>query len=645
MRCTIVSLFLMTTLYASAAVPMARKDYMQATDLREVRLQGVPAEKMNAFLRERMLTEFAQKEIFGEARSAFETRDDDELHAGGGYWRGEFWGKLMLSTARASIYLQDPALNQFIKEECYRMMALQDEDGYLGSYSDKELILIKPEDRPRVREAYGWYTIWNLWNRKYTIWAMFAAYKATGDEAILSSVTRQMDQWIDMTHRQGVRLKETGQPDMQGLPSMSILKPLLLLYTETGKQKYLDYAKEIVADWDVEGGTPPDFYQNARRPVPLTEWYPEPENWAKCYEMMSCLDGVLEYARVTGDERSLKTVMAIRDNLAETELNPMGSVGFCDKFMGARNRLNGITEVCDAIHWIRLNYDLFMMTGDPKYVDSMELCYFNAFLAGIYRDGTWSAFAVRSHMRHELQHQCGYAYNHCCTNNVPRTFMDIAEAVLSLDEKGTVYVNFYQDAVASIDGVKVEITGNYPVNDQVHIRITSPEKRTVKFRIPGFGQKDASWETLKIKAGVTEHILTFDMEPRIVDIAAENDPQDAMTNPVSWVRNRWKVQNGNEDIVAAYRTTPASYVMRGPLLLAKSRNAGASIRDLTDTHTVRHQSYQVSLEPVRPKDTWGMWKIYLTKDGCTPVVSTVCDYQSAADKPYTRGGNILSIWF
>lgn len=158
MRGVIVSLFLITTLYASAGVPMARKDYMQATDLREVRLQGVPADKMNAFLRERMLTEFAQKEIFGEARSAFENRDDDELHAGGGYWRGEFWGKLMLSTARASIYLQDPALNQFIKEECYRMMALQDEDGYLGSYSDKELILIKPEDRPSVRKAYGWYT-------------------------------------------------------------------------------------------------------------------------------------------------------------------------------------------------------------------------------------------------------------------------------------------------------------------------------------------------------------------------------------------------------------------------------------------------------------------------------------------------------
>lgn len=105
--------------------------------------------------------------------------------------------------------------------------------------------------------------------------------------------------------------------------------------------------------------------------------------------MLSCLDGLLEYYRVTGDRRSLETVVAIRDDLAAHEVNQIGGLGVADRLLGAERFAFCSTEVCDVIHWMRLNVDLYLITGDDRYLDSVEFSYFNALLASVNRDGTW----------------------------------------------------------------------------------------------------------------------------------------------------------------------------------------------------------------------------------------------------------------
>lgn len=336
-----------------------------------VRLEGWVGKKMNRFFQERIFSAFAREVVFGEARAAFAMKMDDASGVGG-YWQGEFWGKLMMGAARVAMYTGDAELKRFIVEECHRLMRYQDDDGYLGSYKDKTLVYIR--DEKACRKAHGWLAQWNLWNRKYTIWGMLMAWKATGEPEILSSVERQMNQWIDMMHDLKLPLHEAGTPRFVGLPAMSILKPLLMLYEVTGNRKYLAYAEEMLPDWDRDDNAAPNFFRNALSGKHVHEWYPNPDEWAKAYEMMSCLDGLLEHHRVTGDRRSLETVIAIRDDLVKTELNALGGVGYRDKFAGAVERPNAATEVCDSIHWMRLNYDLFLITGEPKYMDSVEKC-------------------------------------------------------------------------------------------------------------------------------------------------------------------------------------------------------------------------------------------------------------------------------
>jgi len=612
----------------------AVEDVMSTPALRDVRLLGHPSEKMNDLFRQRAASAFAQRNVFAEARRAFAERDDDE-RGHGGLWRGEFWGKQMLSAARVADYLQDPRLTKFIEEECHRMIALQDPDGYLGSYRDKELVSIT--DPAKTKSVYGWYPVWNIWNRKYAMWGMLMAYRVTGDKAILDSVERQMNQLIDMLHRRRLKLHDTGTLDMNGLPSMSLLKPIVMLYETTGNGKYLDFAAEMLPDWDRADGMHPNFFRNAKLPKRLHEWYPEPWVWAKSYEFMSCVDGLVEYYRATGDRRCLETAVAIRDNLAASDLNPFGGVGFGDKLIGAPQYCNGLNEVCDIIHWIRLNVDLFLTTGESKYMDSVELAYFNGYLAGIWRGGAFGPFFIRGHGRHtEQRGQCGYAYNHCCVNNLPRTFLDVASVAVTRDRKGVFHVNLYQDATVSLDGVTFEISGNYPVDRVVSVRVSDPSAK-VEFRRPEWCPK------MDVVRRDGTALVSFDMNPRVIDrldtVPALNAKDDKL-----WAYRCYPDQRGNADCTASYRTTPAAQVMWGPLVLAKSRIIGNTKAEVDDPFTVNGKGYAVKATPLKSDGTtWGLWNLELTKPGERSVVVRACDFGSGTDVPC--GGGFFSIWF
>ena len=634
----LLALALAAAAASAAPVPFARPDAMRGPKLGDVRLKGLPAVKMNRFFQARLLSESARSDIFGEARSAFVNRDDDERlvdgrHVGG-LWRGEFWGKQMLSAARVADYLRNEAFTAFVREECHRMIGLQDKDGYLGSYADKENVWVPPADRPALCAIYGWNTVWNLWNRKYAIWAMLMAYRTTGDKAILESAVRQMDQWIDMMHRLKLPLIATGQPEKVGLPSMSVLKPLLMLYTETGRKAYLDYAREMLPDWDRDDGACPNFYRNAGRAEPLWTWYPGADKWGKSYEMMSCLDGLLEYARVMGDVRSLETVKAIRENLFRTEMNVLGDVGYVDQFYGATAQPNACTEVCDTIHWIRLNLDLYLMTGDARYCDAIELAYYNAFLAGIFRDGSWTAFAVRGAIRHDHDRQCGYAYNHCCVNNAARTWMDMAEGAVTVDRSGVYHVNFYQDATVTLDGTTFEISGGYPVGGTVTVKVSRPVK--VSFRKPGWCPRMDVTE----KDGT--YTLAFDMNPRLVD-----GPDTERAEKKGWHYSRYlcRHQSPKDAVCETYRSEPAATIMYGPLLLAKSVRTGATRAELTDAATVRGKGYSLKLTPSHGEGVWAAWDVELSRPGAPTIRARACDFQSAGDAPYGAGAVSFSIWF
>ena len=644
------------TLCAAGAV----RDVLTAADLKDCHVDGAIGVKFDRFMAERCLSDFAKDTIFREARDAFAHPDDDVFAAPIGTWKGEFWGKLMLSSARVAEYRDDAAFKEFLRQEAHRLLRYQKPDGYLGSYVDPEFVCAVDEDEAKRINGWGCDFCWNLWCRKYTTWGLVAAARLTGDREILAAADRLMTQQIGMLRRLGVKLCDTGTTAMVGMPSCSILKPLLWLYQDTGKALYLDYAREIVSYWDRPGNPAPNFFVHVDSGKPLHEWYPgRIGKWGKAYEMMSCLDGVLEYYRVTGERRCLDMVSRLQGMLWTHERNLVESVGYNDQFVGAARLINGASEPCDAIHWIRLNFDLYLITGDVRYVNAIEPTFYNALLAGVYRDGRWGARQVRSAGRHVPgEQQCGLRLQHCCVNNMPRSFMDIAQLGATQEADGTVRVNLYNPFTTDFSNVCVKVVGDYrygdfPTSDRVTVELDARRDVRVRFRLPPWSRTvvfqrlpggesetvapDGAWYDVDLKAGRTAIRVRFDMAPRIETsdraLVGEFDEK--------YVRRRWC--QGGADMAKYYRTTPAARLFLGPLLLAKSKNVGDGEDDIFRT-CLNGGGWSVRLERTPNPHVQAAWHAVFTR-GDETYETDVCDFPSAGDSDLPVGAAHFSIFF
>ena len=624
-------------LVASAA------DLNRSPRLSETRLKGFVGAKADRFLARRIYSDYARNVMFKEAEHAFDTRfDDDPSHPGAGYWQGEYWGKEMLGLIEGAVYGHDEGLKAWALERARELIRKhQRPNGTITTYRDEEYLLY----------SQGWN--WNLWGRKYTLWAFLEIYEATGATDVLEASKKLMDQQIEMLHRLQIPIWVTGC--YVGMPSMSVLKPLLLLYRHTNEPRYLDYAKEIVAGWRREGNPAPNLLVNAFSERPVADWYGVPHEWAKAYEFMSCLEGLVEYYRVTGERTVLQAVERIWDKLARDEENPVGTVAYFDHFFNAARMTNGASEPCDSTHWIRVSRELFLVTGSVKYLDVIERTFLNGFLAGVWRDGTWGAHMVRSHGRRHraAPTQVGMKHTQCCVANIPRTFFDIAQTAVTETEDGGISVNLFTGAEVAFGETKVKVSGDYPVSETFRIDVDSPKPVAVRFRVPEWcpsltvdgktvwmleTKASGGWRnlgkvtkrTFEVKLDMPAHIVSFS---RVPYVACRSE----------WAWLFWSYPEENPEAGQYFRTAPAARLERGPLILAKAKALGCMDAEIFDFETVNARGFDVRLEPISADGVWGAWKATLTGHHGEKVETKVCDFQSAAD--FDDATNAFSIWY
>lgn len=68
-----------------------------------VKLNGFVGELYGKVIEKRMTSDFAVKNILAEAEDPFFSKSDDTVPPVG-FWRGEFWGKWIISAVRACKY-------------------------------------------------------------------------------------------------------------------------------------------------------------------------------------------------------------------------------------------------------------------------------------------------------------------------------------------------------------------------------------------------------------------------------------------------------------------------------------------------------------------------------------------------------------
>ena len=416
-------------------------------------------------------------------------------------WQTEFWGKFMHAAMPFWTYTQDPELRRHIDFGFERICASQEPSGYIGNYPDE------------LRCGEGW----DVWGMKYTMMGLMHYYDglAAGDpkaQKALTAARRVCDYVIDQLGPKGKRgyhLWESG--NWCGFASSSILEPVVWLYNRTKDRKYLDFATYLVKDMtEVEAG--PRLLDLALKDISVADrngygnkaethgGYVMKHNRWKAYEMMSCYQGLIEYAEVTGRKDLLEAAVKTCDQIIRDEINIAGGSASSEAwFHGAKKQhlpYLHLQETCVVTTWMRFAEKLLQVTENPKYADELEKAFYNIYLASLNRNADeFAAYTPLNGYRSRGHHHCAMHTN-CCNANGPRGFLAFLRALFQTDGESAIF-NFYASSSESVylpklkERVAFDIYTIYPSEGNVRIVNHTVKQMpfTVKFRIPAWSQK------------------------------------------------------------------------------------------------------------------------------------------------------------
>jgi uncharacterized protein len=508
-------------------------DKMASLSPSSVKIKGYLGEKMDLVIDERI-----KKQDVDHLIEPFRHKEETRL------WQSEFWGKWIQSAIAAYNYNHDPELLQIINNAVKGLLATQMPNGYIGNYSDEAAL-----------------QQWDIWGRKYTLLGLLSYYDLTGDKNTLKASCRLADHLLTQVGPGKTNIVMTG--NYRGMPSSSILEPMVYLYRRTGDKRYLDFSKYIVEQWETPDG--PKLISSALSGIPVSERFPHPSSWwsyengRKAYEMMSCYEGLLELYRITGESNYLKAVEAAVRNIIDSEINIAGSgSAFECWYKGALYQTEPTyhtMETCVTMTWMKLCFSLLRLTGNPEYADQIEKSTYNALLASLKDDGSQIAkYSPLGGVRHAGEEQCGMHIN-CCNANGPRAFMMLPGIAVTGDHHD-VFINLYGQVDALIpvsptNKVSLEQVSDYPVSDKIEFRINpeKPENFTISFRIPSWSKNSVievnGTEITEITPGTYKKItrlwnkndkviLKMDLSARLI---RQNGYQAVLRGPVVLARD------------------------------------------------------------------------------------------------------------
>ena len=472
-------------------------------------------------------TQVGVEELWDEFIHQFDAKTD-----GDNGWRIEYWGKMMRGAAFICGYLKDESLYKKLEKAVRGLLATQDELGRITSY-------------PLANEFDGW----DMWGRKYVLLGMQYFYEICDDEALKAEITdackRHADYIIDYFEKTGKKVSEASRHWL-GINSLSILEPVVRLYNQTGEQRYFDFATKIVGEGE-------DTASHIFKLAYEGELYPYQYPTNKAYEMMSCFEGLIEYYRVTGDEKYRIAATNFGKKVIESDVTVIGCSGCTHELFDhsawgqTDDSFKGIMqETCVSVTWMKFCSQLLRLTGDPVYADMIERSYFNAYLGSINthnnemivpaRKGnpemrrflTFDSYTpLRAGLRARqtggtMRLDNGLFYGCCaCIGSAGAGLMP---RINLLYKEDAVALNFYFDGEISAStpaGNKLGITvsGGYPYEGSIAIGLAldAPEAFKLMLRIPEWSRETAvkvCGESVKAESGY----LTIDREWKSGDL-------------------------------------------------------------------------------------------------------------------------------
>lgn len=380
-------------------------------------------------------------------------------------WTGEHVGKWLHAAILAYRQHPDDALKGKIDTIAKGLMSTQTADGYLGTYNDAMRWSGYDRDK-KTNERGGW----DVWVHKYVLIGLLDYYQLTEDAKALDACKRIGDLLI-ATFGDGKKdIIDAGTH--AGMASISVLEPMCILYRDTKEPRYLDFCRYLVQRG--EGG--PHLLSGIE-----TFHTVQAVGNKKAYEMMSCYVGLIEYWRITGDQRCLRAAEEAWESIDAENMFITGAPDAHEHFSEpyTLESTGHCTETCVQVTWVQLCWQLLRATGKPRYAVALHQICYNHLPAAQHADGVnWCYFTTM-----EGSKEFGDGI-HCCGSSGPRAIAMIPTFAY-MTGADTLAINLYETSTFTgrIGDTPVTVaqrTG-YPWTGDIEITV-KPEK-TVRFAL------------------------------------------------------------------------------------------------------------------------------------------------------------------
>ena len=455
---------------------------------------------------------------------------------------GEMWGKAVRSGAMFYRYAQDPALKAILKDTVRDLLTTRRENGSISCSP--------VEAQPDGKGG-------DLWERKYVLLGLDEYYEhVEQDPAVLKAMIDLADCTITQIGLPPkIRIVDQGW-SANHIESSTILEPILRLYKRTGEARYLAFARYIV---EVEGGAK-DFnvIEEAfagKPPAQIGGPYP------KAYEMMSLFEGLLEYYRVTGNERWKQAALNLYRNIQEKEITLIGNGGgdqpHFPKLGGeawdntaieqTNPDMDRMMETCVGVTWLKFCTHVNRLTADPTAVDAIERYVYNGLIGAMRPDGAGFSYVNRLNGHKTVTSGWGWEFEGvrvtCCNLNGPMGLAFLPLVAVMNSKSGPV-INLYNPATIRVTTpagriVEIAIATDYPRDGVVRLslRLPMPERFVLRLRIPAWSARttlEVDGEAVSAVPGTYAAVerewqthgdlrLVLDMRCRLVDAPHGSD--------------------------------------------------------------------------------------------------------------------------
>jgi len=405
-------------------------------------------------------------------------------------WYGEHAGKWMYSTALAVNRTGDPSLKNLLFKTADELIAYQDAEGYLGSYS--------PKQRITAADYTMHHRSWDVWNLTYMTLGFLEINRYFPNTKYLGAANKIGELLLKTFGDKKADITNYGT--RHGFSATIVLEAAVELFHATNDNRYIEFGSYILRRINER--------ENLRF-LPMMEENRSLEliGDGKIYQSIWNMYAIAKFYEIQPDPAILTALQKAWNQITSFHLTPgggpWGGVGKHLECFNSRVFFSpyGLVETCSTMSWIHFNRQMLRLTGEAKYAEEIEKSSYNELIGAKYTNGIdWNYHSFPNGSRHIAN------FNDCCPSSGTLALEELPTLIYSKRENG-ISCNIYTESEVKFNlsdrsQVKLIQKTNYPFQTDINLTVI-PEKGAVFpifIRIPEW----ANTTKLKINGELVE---------------------------------------------------------------------------------------------------------------------------------------------